>query len=100
MSGWSCSGGGSCFFVVLFCFAEVAKRPFIKLAQFGGCFCLFSGILSGRGRGVPHLKTGMSARVAVSPPSSTKKIDINSGWGCCVVVRVGLVGEGFDIKSN
>ena len=100
MSGLSSSMAGVCFWLFLFCSAEVAKRPFIKLAQFGGCFCLFSGILSGRGRGVPHLKTGMSARVAVSPPSSTKKIDINSGWGCCVVVRVGLVGEGFDIKSN
>ena len=29
--------------------------------------------------GCPHLKTGRSARVAVSPPSSTKKININSG---------------------
>ena len=50
--------------------------------------------------GVPHLKTGRSARVGVSPPISTKKININSGWGSYVVVRVGLVWEGFDVKAK
>ena len=44
--------------------------------------------------GVPHLKTGRSARVAVSPPSSTKKININSGWGYCEV------GDGLDWWGN
>lgn len=38
--------------------------------------------------------------MAVSPPSSTKKIDINSGWGCCVVVRVGLGLKRFGVKGN
>ena len=42
--------------------------------------------------GVPHLKTGRSAREAVSPPISTKKININFGCGSCVVEGVGLVG--------
>ena len=49
---------------------------------------------------MPHLKTGRSARVAVSPPISTKKININSSWGSCVVGRVGLVGKGFDVKAK
>ena len=38
--------------------------------------------------------------MAVSPPSSTKKININSGWGGCVVERVGLVVKGCDVKGN
>ena len=42
-------------------------------------FVLFFGVLAGCGRGVPHLKTGRGARVAVSPPISTKKININFG---------------------
>ena len=49
---------------------------------------------------MPHLKMGRSARVAVSPPISTKKININFGWGSCVVGRVGLVGKGFDDKAE
>ena len=38
--------------------------------------------------------------MAVSPPSSTKKININSGWGSCVVGRVGLGLKGFDVKGS
>ena len=38
--------------------------------------------------------------MAVSPPSSTKKIDINFGWGGCVVERVGLGLKGFGVKGN
>ena len=83
MSGWSCSGGGACFWLFLFCFVMVAKRPFTKLARFCFVFWCFGGAWVGR----PHLKTGRSAREAVSPPISTKKININSGWGSCVVVR-------------
>lgn len=49
----------------------------------------FGGVLGG----VPHLKTGRSARVAVSSPISTKKININFGWGSCVVGR-GWTGLG------
>ena len=37
--------------------------------------------------GCPHLKRGRSARVAVSPPISTKKININFGWRGYVGVR-------------
>ena len=50
--------------------------------------------------GVPHLKTGRSSRVGVSPAISTKKININSGWGSRVVVRVGLVWEGLGVKAK
>ena len=60
-------------------------------------FFLRSGVVLG---GAPHLKTGRSARVAVSPPISTKKININFGWGSCVVGRVGLVGEGVGVKAK
>ena len=48
---------------------------------------MFFCVLVGSGEGVPHLKTGMSARVGVSPPISTKKININFGWGSYVVGR-------------
>ena len=38
--------------------------------------------------------------MGVSPPSSTKKININSGCGSCVVERVGLGLKRFDVKGN
>ena len=50
-------------------------------------FVVFFVFWWGVGR-VPHLKMGRSARAAVSPPISTKKININFGWGSYVVGRV------------
>lgn len=63
-----------CYIFILFLF--VAKRPFIKHVVI---FVVFVVFLRVPGR-YPHLKTGRSARVAVSPPISTKKININFGW--------------------
>ena len=64
----------------------VAKGTFLKLARLCFVFWCFGGAWVGR----PHLKTGRSAREAVSPPISTKKININFGWGGYVVGRDGL----------
>ena len=49
---------------------------------------------------MPYLKNGRDSQKAVSPPSYTKKINIDFGWGSCVVGRVGLVGEGFNVKGS
>ena len=50
---------------------------------------------------MPHLKTGRGAREAVSPPISTKKININFGCGSCVGVK-GWTGvkKGLGLKGE
>ena len=92
MSGWSCSGGGVCF--VCFCFVLLWLQN-DRLQNLHGLAVVLLVFLCSVGVwvGCPHLKTGRSARVAVSPPISTKKININFGWGSCVVVRGWTGGE-------
>ena len=48
--------------------------------QLWGVLRLFLVVL-GVGARAPHLKNGRDSQKAVSPPSSTKKININFGWG-------------------
>ena len=47
MSGWSRSGGGACFWLFSFCLVSFKKRPFAKLAWFGGCFLCFGAVWVG-----------------------------------------------------
>lgn len=99
MCGGSAFGVPPTFTIFLFCFVCLKNDRLLNLYGFAVVLLVFGrsgGVLGG----VPHLKTGRSARVAVSPPISTKKININFGCGSCVGVRVGLVGEGFDVKAK
>ncbi len=64
-----------CYIFVLFLLFK--KRTIMKLIVFCVVLLRFCRAVEG----IPHLKNKKGIKRAVSPPSSTKKINIDFGWG-------------------